>query len=162
MSINVYSRSVNRSRRKSCEACAESKIKCNLQYPCAKCTSRGRECVFQNDPEESRNKSLSTKGGSRKPTTAPKPLAAVSPPTSPLSASPTIQPAVPPSSDCPDTCESSRASSASPTSHLLRLPELSDSPASSESSSFHSSPRSDDFPTFDEPFDFPFDVGLYQ
>ncbi|KAJ7160337.1 hypothetical protein C8R46DRAFT_1285992 [Mycena filopes] len=43
--------SVNRSRRKSCEACADSKIKCNLQLPCAKCTARGRECVFRNDPE---------------------------------------------------------------------------------------------------------------
>ncbi|KAF7356015.1 Zinc finger protein klf1 [Mycena venus] len=49
--------SVNRSRRKSCEACVESKIKCNLQWPCAKCTARGRECVFHKDPEESRMKS---------------------------------------------------------------------------------------------------------
>ncbi|XP_006462909.1 hypothetical protein AGABI2DRAFT_224564 [Agaricus bisporus var. bisporus H97] len=50
------SRNANRSRRKSCQACAESKVKCNLQYPCSKCSSRGRECVFINDPEASRNK----------------------------------------------------------------------------------------------------------
>lgn len=31
-------------------------MKCNLQYPCSKCTSRGKECVFINDPEASRNK----------------------------------------------------------------------------------------------------------
>ncbi|KAJ7206349.1 hypothetical protein GGX14DRAFT_457636 [Mycena pura] len=54
-----------RSRRKSCEACAESKIKCNQQQPCAKCTFRGRECVFLNDPEASRNRerSLNSEGG---------------------------------------------------------------------------------------------------
>ncbi|KAF8996539.1 fungal-specific transcription factor domain-containing protein [Cyathus striatus] len=50
------SRNANRSRRKSCQACAESKVKCNLQYPCSKCTSRGRECIFINDPEASRMK----------------------------------------------------------------------------------------------------------
>ncbi|KAJ7616001.1 hypothetical protein FB45DRAFT_1064171 [Roridomyces roridus] len=70
--------SINRSRRKSCEACAESKIKCNLQYPCAKCISRGRECIFQNDPEESRNgaKAASSSSSSR---TSPQPTR---PPTS--------------------------------------------------------------------------------
>ncbi|TFK33601.1 fungal-specific transcription factor domain-containing protein [Crucibulum laeve] len=46
----------NRSRRKSCQACAESKVKCNLQYPCSKCDARGKECIFINDPETSRNK----------------------------------------------------------------------------------------------------------
>ncbi|CAA7262767.1 unnamed protein product [Cyclocybe aegerita] len=53
--------SVNRSRRKSCQACAESKVKCNLQQPCSKCTARGRECVFINDPEASRNKRNASK-----------------------------------------------------------------------------------------------------
>ncbi|EGN99617.1 hypothetical protein SERLA73DRAFT_179719 [Serpula lacrymans var. lacrymans S7.3] len=36
----------NRSRRRSCQACADSKIKCDLQQPCGKCISRGKECVF--------------------------------------------------------------------------------------------------------------------
>lgn len=51
---------MNKSRRKSCQACAESKVKCNLQYPCSKCSSRGRECIFINDPETSRNKRLAS------------------------------------------------------------------------------------------------------
>ncbi|KAK0486063.1 fungal-specific transcription factor domain-containing protein [Armillaria novae-zelandiae] len=34
------------SRRKSCVACTESKIKCDRQQPCSKCISRGKECVF--------------------------------------------------------------------------------------------------------------------
>ncbi|TFK26826.1 hypothetical protein FA15DRAFT_702411 [Coprinopsis marcescibilis] len=50
------SRNVHRSRRKSCQSCAESKVKCNLQHPCSKCLSRGRECVFINDPETSRTR----------------------------------------------------------------------------------------------------------
>jgi hypothetical protein len=36
-------------------------VKCNLQYPCSKCSSRGRECIFINDPETSRNKRLASK-----------------------------------------------------------------------------------------------------
>lgn len=36
----------SRTRRKSCASCTESKIKCDRQYPCSKCASRGRECVF--------------------------------------------------------------------------------------------------------------------
>ncbi|KAG6844642.1 hypothetical protein H0H87_005155 [Tephrocybe sp. NHM501043] len=54
----IDSSNANRSRRKSCQACAESKVKCNLEQPCAKCTSRGHECVFINDPEASRTKKL--------------------------------------------------------------------------------------------------------
>ncbi|KDR83171.1 hypothetical protein GALMADRAFT_239005 [Galerina marginata CBS 339.88] len=55
------SSNVNRSRRKSCQACAESKVKCNLQQPCSKCSARGRECIFINDPEASRNKKSAKK-----------------------------------------------------------------------------------------------------
>jgi hypothetical protein len=40
------------------QACAESKVKCSLQQPCSKCASRGRECIFINDPEASRNRKL--------------------------------------------------------------------------------------------------------
>ncbi|KAF9525895.1 fungal-specific transcription factor domain-containing protein [Crepidotus variabilis] len=58
---------VNRSRRKSCQACAESKVKCNLQHPCSKCAARGRDCVFINDPEASRNKKLASKRMPRTP-----------------------------------------------------------------------------------------------
>ncbi|KAJ7704789.1 hypothetical protein B0H17DRAFT_1038568 [Mycena rosella] len=139
---------INRSRRKSCEACAESKIKCNLQYPCAKCTSRGRECVFQNDPEESRSKSMSSKLVPRK--------APCSPEVHHHRTSP------PPAIDrSPSPEGSSRTSSSSPSSGLLSLPALSDSDGSS---SLPSSPRSEDFLTFEEqsPFDFPFNVGMYE
>ncbi|KAF8962958.1 fungal-specific transcription factor domain-containing protein [Flammula alnicola] len=55
------SSNANRSRRKSCQACAESKVKCNLQQPCSKCEARGRECIFINDPEASRNRKIAKK-----------------------------------------------------------------------------------------------------
>ncbi|KII92001.1 hypothetical protein PLICRDRAFT_103263 [Plicaturopsis crispa FD-325 SS-3] len=35
-----------RTRRKSCKSCADSKIKCDLQQPCSKCKSRGRDCIY--------------------------------------------------------------------------------------------------------------------
>ncbi|KAI0785551.1 hypothetical protein C8Q75DRAFT_809151 [Abortiporus biennis] len=41
------SSSVHRSRRKSCQACAESKVKCDQQQPCSKCRTRGRECIYR-------------------------------------------------------------------------------------------------------------------
>ncbi|KAF5345367.1 hypothetical protein D9758_008500 [Tetrapyrgos nigripes] len=44
-----------RSRRKSCVACTESKIKCDRQHPCGKCLSRGKECAFA--PKARRNSS---------------------------------------------------------------------------------------------------------
>ncbi|KAJ7712366.1 hypothetical protein B0H16DRAFT_1625176 [Mycena metata] len=141
--------SVNRSRRKSCEACAESKIKCNLQLPCAKCTSRGRECVFRNDPEKSRNR-VSARGSKHSSHSA-------EPEEEERSASPT-----PPASPKISEASSSRTTSTSPSSHFLSLPALSES-TSSESN--HSSPRSEDFQSFDEQphtFDFAFDVGGYE
>ncbi|PPQ68789.1 LOW QUALITY PROTEIN: hypothetical protein CVT25_008867 [Psilocybe cyanescens] len=49
------------------KACAESKVKCNLQQPCSKCSSRGRECVFINDPEASRNRKIAKKTGKPAP-----------------------------------------------------------------------------------------------
>ena len=52
----IYSLNQNKSRRKSCQACAESKVKCDLRQPCTKCTSRGKECIFINDPAQSREK----------------------------------------------------------------------------------------------------------
>ncbi|KAH8107837.1 fungal-specific transcription factor domain-containing protein [Cristinia sonorae] len=41
------SSTAHRSRRKSCQACADSKIRCDQQQPCSKCQSRGRECVYR-------------------------------------------------------------------------------------------------------------------
>lgn len=49
-SLNFLLSNAGRSRRTSCEACAKSKIKCDLEQPCSKCVSRGRECVYINDP----------------------------------------------------------------------------------------------------------------
>jgi len=55
-------RNVNKSRRKSCQACAESKVKCNLEQPCSKCCAKGKECFFINDPRASRRqRSLGTR-----------------------------------------------------------------------------------------------------
>ncbi|KAG7439636.1 uncharacterized protein BT62DRAFT_938786 [Guyanagaster necrorhizus] len=50
-----------RSRRKSCQACADSKVKCNLDSPCSKCISRSRECVYVNDPAVSQEKKNNAK-----------------------------------------------------------------------------------------------------
>ncbi|KAI8994091.1 fungal-specific transcription factor domain-containing protein [Trametes punicea] len=38
----------NRSRRKSCQNCADSKVKCDLQRPCSRCKTRNRDCVYVN------------------------------------------------------------------------------------------------------------------
>ncbi|OJT10734.1 hypothetical protein TRAPUB_12766 [Trametes pubescens] len=46
----------NRSRRKSCKSCADSKVKCDLQRPCSRCQAKNRDCVYVNTsgtvPEE--------------------------------------------------------------------------------------------------------------
>ncbi|KAK0236365.1 hypothetical protein EDD85DRAFT_639257 [Armillaria nabsnona] len=47
---------VRHSRQKSCQACVQAKAKCDLQEPCSKCTSRGKECLYINDPAVSRYK----------------------------------------------------------------------------------------------------------
>ncbi|KAI0356334.1 hypothetical protein OH77DRAFT_1423979 [Trametes cingulata] len=38
----------NRSRRKSCQSCADSKVRCDLQQPCSRCKARNRECIYVN------------------------------------------------------------------------------------------------------------------
>ena len=43
----------SRTRRKSCASCTESKIKCDRQHPCSKCTSKGKECVFSSSRRKS-------------------------------------------------------------------------------------------------------------
>ncbi|KAJ7894224.1 hypothetical protein B0H14DRAFT_2334520 [Mycena olivaceomarginata] len=134
----------DRCRRKACEACAKSKTKCDLQYPCAKCSSRGRECVFQNDAPKSRDE-----GSERSRSTSPLgSMGDSAPPTPPFSPSPAER--------------SWRTTSAleSPGCLLLGLPDLSEfASSSSEGSSNHSTPRSEDFEIYCE---FPFDIGTYE
>ncbi|RDB14606.1 Zinc finger protein klf1 [Hypsizygus marmoreus] len=139
----------NRSRRKSCQACAESKVKCNLQYPCSKCSSRGRECIFINDPEASRLKknaakrklslSTSSTSGSTSPTSASAPASVL--PDS-MTSSPMDFPSVFPSFN-PTTPVSSHSLLPS-TAGIYDMPSLV-SPGSSSTSSSLSSPRSEFF-----------------
>ncbi|KAJ7875757.1 hypothetical protein B0H14DRAFT_2568609 [Mycena olivaceomarginata] len=137
-------RSFDRCRRKACEACAKSKTKCDLQYPCAKCLSRGRECVFQNNAPKSRDE-----GSERSRSTSPLgSMGGSTPPTPPLSPSPAER--------------SWQMTSAleSPGCLLLGLPDLSKfASSSSEGSLNHSMPRSEDFEIYGE---FPFDSGTYE
>ncbi|KAF7324190.1 hypothetical protein MKEN_00641900 [Mycena kentingensis (nom. inval.)] len=87
-----------RSRRKSCESCAESKIKCDLSLPCSRCVLRGRRCIFLNDPEESklrkdkkRLRSASTSStASTAPPSTPSPSTAASSPSFILPSSPSL------------------------------------------------------------------------
>ncbi|KAJ7306899.1 hypothetical protein DFH08DRAFT_720522 [Mycena albidolilacea] len=133
--------SLNRLRKKSCEACGESKVKCNLQYPCAKCTSRGRQCVFKNDPVASRNRSRRKR---RRSTS--------SPPSTECSAAPVPLPSPKPHF-LSSRCASPATSSSSSSSHTLNLPALSES---------GSSPRSEGFQPFDDSeqhLAFPLEVG---
>lgn len=68
-------------------------------------------------------------------------------------------PSLPPS---PPPEDHSRATSSSPSSHILSLPELVDCAGSSGASSLLSSPRSETFPILEEHrFDFSFDIGAY-
>ncbi|KAK0194227.1 hypothetical protein F5146DRAFT_1119512, partial [Armillaria mellea] len=53
---NQITETVRHSRQKSCQACAQAKAKCDLQEPCSKCISRGKECLYINDPAVSRYK----------------------------------------------------------------------------------------------------------
>ncbi|KAF7422889.1 hypothetical protein PC9H_011053 [Pleurotus ostreatus] len=135
----------NRSRRKSCQSCAESKIKCDLQYPCSKCASRGRECIFINDPETSRNKKLAAAQRAAMRTT-PRSTGSATPIVSPLSSMPTT-----PSKLFTNLSSSGYFStSVSPTrpgvdsDSILDLPQFAASSSSSSASST-SSPRSDFF-----------------
>ncbi|KAK0451547.1 hypothetical protein EV421DRAFT_1041379 [Armillaria borealis] len=40
---NQIAETVRHSRQKSCQACVQAKAKCDLQEPCSKCISRGKE-----------------------------------------------------------------------------------------------------------------------
>jgi hypothetical protein len=37
---------ISRSRKRSCQACTNLKVKCDLRQPCSKCRARGRECFY--------------------------------------------------------------------------------------------------------------------
>ncbi|SJL01014.1 uncharacterized protein ARMOST_04328 [Armillaria ostoyae] len=41
----------NRSKRKACQSCVQSRVKCDrhLQNPCSKCAARGKACIFISD-----------------------------------------------------------------------------------------------------------------
>ncbi|KAJ7825540.1 hypothetical protein B0H14DRAFT_3874407 [Mycena olivaceomarginata] len=137
---------VNRYRKTACEACAESKIKCNLGYPCAKCTFRGRECVFKFQPNQSRSWSPGT---SQNPISPACSTRGSGPPTPSLSSS-------------PSPADYSRATSSSPSSHVLGLPKLVDCGGSLGPSSIWTSPRSETFSTLEEQgLGFPSDIGTY-
>ncbi|GLB37314.1 putative GAL4-like Zn(II)2Cys6 (or C6 zinc) binuclear cluster DNA-binding domain [Lyophyllum shimeji] len=59
----------SRTRRKSCASCMESKIKCDRQYPCSKCVSRGKECIFNGSGRRTTMASVPVQ--QNPPTTAP-------------------------------------------------------------------------------------------
>ncbi|KAJ3535347.1 hypothetical protein NM688_g6992 [Phlebia brevispora] len=92
----------NRSRRKSCQACADGKTKCDLQQPCSRCKARDRECVYVRTPATKARRSpadasQATASSSRSPedTTAGLPLMPNHPQaTIPSSAGPSSSPAV--------------------------------------------------------------------
>ena len=43
------------------QACVESKVKCNLEQPCSKCSAKGKECIYINDPGASRQKGVANR-----------------------------------------------------------------------------------------------------
>lgn len=135
----------NRSRRKSCQACAESKVKCNLQYPCSKCTSRGRECVFINDPEVSRNKKNASKKASSLSSSsklsAENDNTAISPSRTFSSVNTSVE--YSPSSISPDLTTSPVSELSSVQMTPSDVPTLSISSGASSASSSQSSPRSE-------------------
>ncbi|KIY72909.1 hypothetical protein CYLTODRAFT_485888 [Cylindrobasidium torrendii FP15055 ss-10] len=49
-----------KSRRKSCEACAVAKVKCDMNNPCNICVTKGKSCVFLNDPATSKRRKAKT------------------------------------------------------------------------------------------------------
>lgn len=60
----------NRSRRKSCRACAEAKQRCDTERPCSRCSARGKECVYIEDIVNNRNIPQTTTPATTTTTTA--------------------------------------------------------------------------------------------
>lgn len=127
-------------------------MKCNLQYPCSKCSSRGKECIFINDPEASRNKRNAAKKAAAAKATAE--ASSVPPPDQAVLSPPYPSLFVPidgtPSPTLPLDGQLLPA---------LDLPDLSTSPRSSVAST-RSSPRSE---LLEHSGDFtqPFDVATF-
>lgn len=63
----------SRSRRKSCAPCAESKIKCDLAFPCDRCVTRGKECVAA-APKKARRSTVNDTPPSDGPSSSPNSL----------------------------------------------------------------------------------------
>ena len=53
------------------QACVESKVKCNLEQPCSKCSAKGKECIYINDPGTSLHKKGLAKRRSRSLSSTP-------------------------------------------------------------------------------------------
>ncbi|KAI9068398.1 hypothetical protein FKP32DRAFT_1608961 [Trametes sanguinea] len=100
----------NRSRRKSCQNCADSKVKCDLQRPCSRCKARNRDCIYVNSAsailEEGRRsqEDVSSSAGSSPPTMIDSASEAVASPQSSdgfsISASGSHSIALPPEEPC--------------------------------------------------------------
>lgn len=133
------------------QACAESKVKCNLQYPCSKCSSRGKECIFINDPEASRNKRNAKK--------AQRPSCPTSPPHSiPSSSALSVGPGTPFEPSPPSPLSPGSISSAVEVEYPYSTLTNFSTPTSSASSD--SSPRTDIFDNARRDVPSPFDVEL--
>ena len=66
-----HSANANRSRRKSCQACADGKTKCDLQQPCSRCKARERECVYVRTPTPRRKRSPTNATSCTGPSSSP-------------------------------------------------------------------------------------------
>ncbi|KAJ6486523.1 fungal-specific transcription factor domain-containing protein [Mycena vitilis] len=141
--------SVDLSRRRSCEACVASKVKCNRHRPCTRCAARGRSCIYRNDPELSRKMSCEASGAesdTQKSGCSP----------------PNVQED---SRHCPPFTDNSPVKQCSPSPTFPDLPPHPQSAHFSKSVSLHSSPRSHDLQAFDgrqvQALDYLYDVGAH-
>ncbi|KAK0468748.1 hypothetical protein IW261DRAFT_1517648 [Armillaria novae-zelandiae] len=111
----------NRSRQKSCKACAASKVKCDLEYPCSRCVSRNETCIFLNDPAVSREKRRNAKERSKISKADSRQSSAEtiydSPTSSPPSESSPISPTFYTSPNTPDPAEYGRGEGLFPSIH---------------------------------------------
>ena len=61
-SVSSSSLSTSRTRRKSCKVCTDSKVQCDLEHPCLKCTTRGKECIYSTLTSPSNTTGASDRG----------------------------------------------------------------------------------------------------
>ncbi|TRM69260.1 fungal-specific transcription factor domain-containing protein [Schizophyllum amplum] len=93
---------LNQLRRKACISCTESKIKCDRQYPCAKCISRGKTCEYKLPVKRaSVRKAMDPPPASSTKTSLSRPSQAAPPPSlsasSSISNTPSLSNSLPPS-----------------------------------------------------------------